>query len=65
MDFTAIFKKEKKNTNNVEDIYDGNLYTKLSNEGIVSFPDNISFVMNTDDVTVFKSSKMSIWPIYI
>ena len=30
-----------------------------------SSPDNISFLINTDGVPVFKSSKVSIWPLYL
>ena len=59
------FQREKKNRNNVEDIYDGLLYKKLASEGILSSPDNLSFLMNTDGVPVFKSSKVSIWPLYL
>jgi len=59
------FHRQKKRENNVEDIYDGLLYKKLSNEGILSSPDNVSFLMNTDGVPVFKSSKVSIWPLYL
>ena len=59
------FHRGKKKSDNVEDIYDGPLYKKLSNEGILSSPDNVSFLMNTDGVPVFKSSKVSIWPLYL
>ena len=67
MDSTAMssIDFEKKYSNNIEDIYDGDLYKKLFNEGIHWSPDNISFVMNTDGVPVFKSSKMSICRIYL
>ena len=57
--------REKKNRNNVEDIYDDVLYKNLWKKGILSSPDNISFLMNTDGVPVFKSSKVSIWPLYL
>ena len=47
-------------------IYDGKLYKKLSGKlGLLSCPDNVSFLMNTDGVPVFKSSKVSIWPLYL
>ena len=66
--YTSIqhrFQRKKKERNNVEDIYDGLLYKKLSSEGILSSPENVSFLMNTDGVPVFKSSKVSIWPLYL
>ena len=41
-------------------------FKKLSEkEGLLSCPDNVSFLMNTDGVPVFKSSKVSIWPLYL
>ena len=64
-DIQHRFQRKKKHPNNIEDIYDGRIYTKLFEDGILSSPDNISFVMNTDGVPVFKSSKMAIWPIYL
>ena len=59
------FQRKKKHQNNLEDICDGALYQELSEKGILSSPDNISFLMNTDGVPVFKSSKVSIWPLYL
>ena len=64
-DIQHRFKRKKKNANNVEDIYDGALYKSLFNKGILSSPDNISFILNTDGVPVFNSSKISIWPLYL
>lgn len=58
--------KRKSSDNTYEDIYDGKLYKQLSeNHGILSFQENISFTFNTDGAPVFKSSKTSIWPIYL
>ena len=40
-----------------EDITDGTLYRKLyNNDGPLSSPNNLSFVLNTDGAPVFKSS---------
>ena len=61
-------KRLKTMKNNIEDIYDGNVYRALSGpEGPLSekFPYNISFTWNTDGVPVFKSSKFSLWPMYL
>ncbi|XP_032239885.2 uncharacterized protein LOC5514473 [Nematostella vectensis] len=63
-DIQYRFKRNKRNNENIEDIYDGNLYHELCQHGILSSKDNISFLMNTDGVPVFKSSKVSIWPLY-
>ena len=65
-DIQYRFQRTKKHPENVEEIYDGALYKKLSGKGeLLSCPDNVSFLMNTDDVSVFKSSKVSIWPLYL
>lgn len=61
-------RRQKKNANNYEDIYDGNVYKQLAeNGGPLSdkYPYNISFTVNTDGVPIFKSSKISIWPVYL
>ena len=65
-DIQYRFHRTKKHPENVEEIYDGALYKKLSGKGgLLSCPDNVSFLMNTDGVPVFKSSKVSIWPLYL
>lgn len=52
--------------NKYEDIYDGKLYKKyFSKNGPLSFPENISFVFNTDGASVFKSNNTSIWPVFM
>ena len=55
------------NTSGVyRDVYDGSLYRSyFNNSGPLSCPDNISFILNTDGAPVFKSSKVSIWPLYL
>ena len=53
---------KRKIDGSVRDVYDGKLY---KSRGILSSGDNISFMFNTDGAPVFKSSKMSIWPIYL
>ena len=48
------------------EIYDSALNKKLSGKGgLLSCSDNVSFLMNTDGAPVFKSSKVSIWPLYL
>lgn len=48
------------------DIYDGKLYKSFfDNGGLLSKPTNLSFTLNTDGAAVFKSSKVSIWPVFL
>ncbi|CAL1685139.1 unnamed protein product [Lasius platythorax] len=49
----------------ITDIYDGQLYQAWVNNGFLSDPRNISFSWYTDGIPVFKSSKISIWPVYL
>lgn len=69
--FTALlqerFKREVK-ANIIADVYEGKIYNAYStNVGPLSekFPNNIFFVLNTDGVAIFKSSKFSLWSIYL
>lgn len=50
-----------------EDIYDGKLYRSHAKgpSGLLSSPDNLSFTFNTDGAPVFKSSNVSIWPLFL
>lgn len=51
---------------NIEDIYDGANYQKhFTDGGLLANKQNISFTWNTDGIPVFKSSKFSIWPLYL
>ena len=60
------FKRNKRSSKNIEDIYDGLIYQKhFKNYGFLANPDNISFLWNTDGMPLFKSSKISIWPIFL
>ena len=60
------FKHQKKYSDHIEDIYDGCIYKKhFENDGFLSNTDNISFLWNTDGIPLLKSSKISIWPIFL
>ena len=60
------FTWKKYNQNNIEDIYDVEVYKRhFTSGGILSLQDNISFLWNTDGVPLFKSSKVSIWPNFV
>lgn len=64
-DLQHRFNHKKQAQENIEDIYDGRLYRSLVRKGILSSGNNISFIFNADGVPVFKSSKVSIWPLYL
>ena len=58
--------KRKSTPGFYEDIYDGKLYqSHFAPGGISRNPHNISFTFNTDGAPVFKSSKVSVWPIFM
>lgn len=65
--------RTKKVKNNIEDIYDGRLYKEHFNaDGFLNGTDDnakanevhISLQVNTDGVSLFRSSKFSIWLVY-
>ena len=35
------------------------------NQEFFNCPENIGVILNTDGVSIFKSSKISIWPVYL
>ena len=47
----------------IEDIYDGTEYKR--HISFLSNPANISFVLNTDGVAIYTSSKISVWPVWL
>lgn len=44
------------------DIYDGEAYKEHSD--FLSRPANISLLLNTDGVAIYRSSSVSIWPVW-
>ena len=59
------FQRKILNKGAIEDVYDGELYQQLSKEGgFLSNPSNISFLANTDGVSIVRSSGASVWPVY-
>lgn len=62
---TYRFSRKKVCHENLEDIYDGSVYKELESSGFLSSKNNISFTWNTDGFPIFKSSKFSIWPLYL
>lgn len=55
----------KKVENNIEDMFDGNIYKECTASGFLSNPNNISFAMFFDGLAVYKKSKLQLWPIYL
>lgn len=54
------FTRIKKNENNYEDIYDGQMYKQIVNGKLMNDPNALSISFNCDGVPVFKSSNFSI-----
>nr|XP_054775430.1 uncharacterized protein LOC129283847 [Lytechinus pictus] len=58
--------RSKMKRDNTEDIYDGSVYKTMMEDGQpLSNKHNFSYCFNSDGLPVFKSSKFSIWPIFI
>ena len=49
----------------MHDIFDGREYKKLVQSGFLSNKANVSFTLNTDGVDIYRSSKSSLWPIWL
>lgn len=60
------FNRVKVHPDNIEDIYDGQLYKEQVQSGFLSEENkfNFSLTWNTDGVPVFISSRTSMWPVY-
>lgn len=50
----------------IKDIYDGDVFKHLmANGDFLSTAENTGLILCTDGVPVFKSSKGSLWPVYL
>ena len=54
---------EREWDSNIRDVMDGCEYKKQRQ--FLSEPGNVSLLMNTDGVSMFKSSNVSLWPIWV
>jgi hypothetical protein len=64
-DLQHRFTRVKSKLNNIEDIYDGQLYKEFSSNFLSSKnKGNFSMILNTDGVPVFNYSKTSMYPVY-
>ena len=65
-DMVTTYRFRRERTEDIlGEIYDGALYRKHWESGFLKDAQNISFLYNTDGVPIFKSSKFSLWPIYL
>ncbi|KAE8741053.1 hypothetical protein FOCC_FOCC013423 [Frankliniella occidentalis] len=55
--------RQKENSDNIEDIYDGEIYKRAQSQGFTN--NGITFMFNTDGIPVFKSNSYSLWPFYL
>ena len=49
----------------VHDLFDGREYKKFVQSGFLSSKANVSLTLNTDGVDISRSSKSSLWPIWL
>ncbi|XP_030838496.1 uncharacterized protein LOC115922885 [Strongylocentrotus purpuratus] len=58
--------RDKLSPENIEDIYDGDIYKNMmADEEVLGNDNNFSYSFNTDGFPVFKSSRFSMWPIFL
>ena len=62
---TYRFYRQRTANNALGDIYDGALYREHWDSGFLKDHRNISFIYNTDGVPIFKSSKYSLWSLFL
>ncbi|KAK3910766.1 Halomucin [Frankliniella fusca] len=63
-DLQFRFKYDRKaSEENIEDIFDGNIYKDEMNNGFLRNPNNLSFMWYSDGIKIFKSSSFSVWPL--
>ena len=53
---------EQQRTDEIADVYDGKGYKQ--HHAFLSHPEHISLLINTDGVAIYRSSSVSIWPVW-
>lgn len=56
---------DRNESDTIRDIYDGAEYKRHGDLMSRANPANVSLMCNSDGVEVFKSSKFSIWPLWV
>ena len=54
---------ETSDSDSLRDVTDGFQY--LRHKDFLSSPEHVSFLLNTDGVSLFRSSGVSLWPIWL
>ncbi|KAE8752310.1 hypothetical protein FOCC_FOCC001103 [Frankliniella occidentalis] len=57
--------RDKQNPENIEDIYDGEIYMQTEAQNVTVNGISITLMWNTDGVQIFKSNTYSLWPVYM
>lgn len=49
----------------IYDVHTGSGYGNVGRNGFFSYPEHIGVLFNTDGISLFKSSRLTVWPIYL
>lgn len=67
--WTMLQSRPSSNDNSICDVYDGAEYKQYSSYGgflcKLTNPANVSFIMNTDGIAIFRSVSTDVWPVYL
>jgi hypothetical protein len=62
---STLFQRKINTSSTLKDIYDGKIYQSQISAGKLGQKNQISFSFNTDGISPFQSSTVTIWPIYL
>ena len=57
-----FFRQQDSSDGSISDIYDGEGYKRFSS--FLKHPAHVSLLLNTDGVAIYRSSSVSIWPVW-